>query len=68
MTKTFTTPDMNCGKCAARITTALKGQPGIAEVKVDLPTKQVQVTFSDAQISPARIATALAEAGYPAKE
>jgi copper chaperone len=67
MTKTFTTPDVNCGKCAARITTALTTKPGVADVAVDVPTKQVHVTYSDAQITPAQIADALAEAGYPVK-
>ncbi|HEV7299441.1 MAG TPA: heavy-metal-associated domain-containing protein [Tepidisphaeraceae bacterium] len=68
MTKTFTTPGMNCGKCAARITTALTTKPGVAEVKTDVPTKQVHVTFSEREISTGQIATALAEAGYPANE
>ena len=68
MTKTFTTPGMNCGKCAARITNALTTQPGVAEVKTDVPTKQVHVTYSEREISPAQMATALAEAGYPVSE
>ena len=68
MTHTFTTPDMNCGKCAARIATALNTKPGVADVKTDVPTKRVHVTYSEREITPAQIATALAEAGYPAQE
>ena len=68
MTKTFTTPGMNCGKCVARIATALNTKPGVADVKADLSGKQVHVTYSEREISPEQIASALAEAGYPANE
>jgi copper chaperone len=60
----FTVPAMSCGHCAGTITQALKSLDPAAQVNVDLAAKKVVVqTSQDRQT----VATALAEAGYPAQ-
>jgi copper chaperone len=57
----FKLPDMTCGHCASRVTQALKQADPACEVRVDLPTRQVQVT---SQRDRTVLADALLEAGY----
>ena len=60
----FNLPDMSCGHCAGVITRTVKQLDASATVHVDLPSKKVTVeTTQDRQT----VASALAEAGYPAK-
>ncbi len=62
----FAVSDMTCGHCAARVKKAvLSLEPG-AEVEVDLTSGDVTVT--PAAADPAAVASAIAEAGYPASE
>lgn len=68
MTETFETPGMNCGKCAGRITTALKAQNGVTDVAVELAAKRVRVTFDETATSASTLTEALADAGYPTKK
>jgi copper chaperone len=57
----FKLPDMTCGHCASRVTQALKQADPACEVRVDLPTRQVQVT---SQRDRTVLAAALLDAGY----
>ncbi|MCI4680242.1 heavy metal translocating P-type ATPase [Rhodoblastus acidophilus] len=62
----FAVSDMTCGHCVARVKKAvLSLEPG-AEVEVDLASGDVTVT--PAAADPAVVATAIADAGYPAHE
>lgn len=56
-------PDLSCGHCVRAVTETLHQLDAQAEVKVDLPTQQVQVTT---QVARELVVAALAEAGYPA--
>ncbi|OWQ86864.1 heavy metal transporter [Roseateles aquatilis] len=58
----FTLPDMTCGHCRAAVTEAVHELDSQAEVVVDLPQKTVRI---DSDLPRARLAGALAEAGYP---
>lgn len=55
-------PDLSCGHCVRAVTETLHQLDAQAEVKVDLPTQQVQVTT---QVARELVVAALAEAGYP---
>ncbi len=64
MTAVFSVENMHCKGCARHVVEAVQAaQPG-AEVKVDLATKQVEVT--PAPKEPQKLAAAIAAAGYPA--
>lgn len=58
-------PDVDCDHCVHTVTTALKELAGVDEVKVDLPTKQVDVRYDAAQVNEQQLRAALDEAGYP---
>jgi copper chaperone len=62
---TLTAPDISCGHCQQTIERELGTLPGVQTVSVDLPSKQVKVSFDPAQTSRAAIATKLDEEGYP---
>lgn len=56
-------PDMSCNHCKATVETALGSVPQAGAVKVDLSTREVEVTGS----APASdLIKALDRAGYPA--
>ena len=55
--------NMTCGHCAGRITQAVKTLDPDARIEIALETKRVRIE-SDTAL--AEIASALAEAGYPA--
>ncbi len=55
-------PALSCGHCVRAVTETLHQLDAQAEVKVDLPTQQVQVTT---QVAREQVVAALAEAGYP---
>lgn len=60
---TLSVPDMSCGHCKATVEAALGAVPQAGEVKVDLGTRQVEVTGP----APAEtLLKALDAAGYPA--
>lgn len=58
---TFKVTDMTCGGCAAAITQVILQLDGRAVVSADPATKMVKV---DSQLPAARIAEAIAAAGY----
>ncbi len=54
---------MSCGHCAAAVTRALQGLPGVSEVKVDLDRGLVTYQ-SAAPLAPEELARVIKAAGY----
>lgn len=63
---TLDVPSMNCSLCPIAVSGVLRKQPGVREVKADLESKTAQVVFDPDRTSPARLARAVSDAGYPA--
>ena len=55
-----------CGACAAVITKALRGVPGVTKVNVDVDKKEVLVQFDPAKASVDDLTSATAKKGFPA--
>lgn len=62
---TFRVSDIHCGACEAAIAKSLSRLDGVAAVRPDAASNQVEVTYRDGETDPARIAERLADAGYP---
>jgi len=62
-TTTVTAPEIVCGGCANSIKKALGNVAGVAEVDVDVATKNVTVKH-DSNVSREKIVDALDRAGY----
>ena len=58
-------PDISCEHCERAITNALTPVEGIETVAVDIPAKQVRVSFDDAQVEIDQMKEILAEEDYP---
>jgi copper chaperone len=59
----ITVKGMSCGHCAAAVTKALEGLPGVSQVQVDLSSGRV--TFENANpISQEELARVVKSAGY----
>ena len=58
-------PDISSEHCEHTITTALSPVEGVREVKVDIPAKQVHVTYDDTVIGVDRLKEVLQEEEYP---
>lgn len=58
----FHIPDMTCGHCASKVTTALKRFDAASDIQVDLSQRKVNVRSDEDR---ATLAEALSEAGYP---
>lgn len=65
---TLVTPDMSCAHCQAHITSDLSKLPGVSAVSASPETKLVEVQFDPGQLTIETIKSALAKAGYPAKD
>lgn len=63
---TFDIPGMACAACAGKIKAALKAQPGLTVQSINLKDKRALVTLDPAKTDRAKIAAALAAAGFPA--
>ncbi len=57
----FQIPNMTCGHCVKTVTEAVKAADPAAEVKIDLPSHQVQVHSTAPR---ERLVAQLQEAGY----
>jgi len=57
----FKLPDMTCGHCAARVTSALKAEDPACEVTIDLEAHAVRI---DSRHDENALAAVLTEAGY----
>ena len=55
---------MTCGGCVASVKHALGSLPGVADVAVSLPRKQVEVQFDESKVAVDAMANALRSAGY----
>jgi copper chaperone len=64
-TVTLRVPDVSCEHCVKTIDQTLSPLPGVEQVRTDLDTKMVTLTFDPAQTPLASIEEALDEAGYP---
>lgn len=54
-----------CDACAAVITKALRGVPGVSKVDVDVEKKEVLVRFDPAKASVEDLTAATAKKGFP---
>ena len=59
-------PDMNCSLCPITVRKALERVPGVLEAKADLATKSAQARYDPDKVSPAALAKAVSDAGFPA--
>lgn len=62
---TYTAPDISCEHCQRSIEQAVGALPGVQSVRVEIPSKKVDVSFDPAQVTPAQIEATLDEEGYP---
>jgi copper chaperone CopZ len=58
-------PDISCEHCERTITAALRPVDGVAGVRVDIPSKQVHLTYDSALVNVDRLEAILAEEDYP---
>lgn len=58
---------ISCGSCEARIREALKAEPGIAAVEVNLVERTVTVDYAKGLTDDKKIAERISKVGYPAK-
>jgi copper chaperone len=58
-------PDISCEHCQRTITNALTPVAGIRAVNVDIPAKQVQVDYDDAEVDVEQMKEILQEEDYP---
>jgi copper ion binding protein len=67
-TITLNAPDISCDHCVATVEKTLGAVDGVAAVKADAETKDVNVTWDDEKTDLNAVSAALDEAGYPAKQ
>jgi copper chaperone len=66
MTTVFlSVPDISCEHCARTIRRALAPVEGIHDLDVDIPAKQVRVTYDASVVAPERMKEILMTEGYP---
>jgi copper chaperone len=58
-------PDISCEHCERAITGALTPVEGIETVAVDIPAKQVRVSYDDTRVGIDEMKEILAEEEYP---
>lgn len=66
-TATFAIESMTCALCPITVRKAMEGVEGVRSVQVDFEAKTAAVVFDTSATSPAEIAAASTNAGYPAK-
>ena len=68
-TTTLVAPDISCETCKRSIEVALGKLGGVSSYRVDIPSKQVEVTYDPAQVTQGKIEEVLDDTGFPvAKE
>jgi len=65
-TATFDVPSMTCALCPVTVGKAMEGVAGVKSVTVDFDARTATVVFDPAKTTIEAIATASANAGYPA--
>ncbi len=58
-------PDISCEHCERAVKGVLAPLSGIRSVSVDIPAKQVRVTFDDTAVTLERMKEALRQEDYP---
>lgn len=66
-TATLSVAGMTCAACPITVKRALSRVPGVTGAEVDLGQRRAIVTYDDARTSPADLAKAVSDAGYPAQ-
>jgi len=64
-TVTYTAPAISCEHCQRTVESAVGALPGVSSVHVEIPSKQVQVTYNPADVTRGQIEATLDEEGYP---
>ena len=64
-TVTLDVKNMTCAVCPITVRKALEKVPGVASATVDFDKKTASVTFDPDKASPATLAKATSDAGYP---
>ena len=62
---TLSVPDISCEHCERTITEALMPLDGVRTVKVDIPSKQVNVDYDEGTVDVDRFKAVLQEEDYP---
>lgn len=58
-------PDISCAHCERTIREALAPVKGIHGLDVNIPAKEVRVTYDETQVGTDRVKEILMEEGYP---
>ena len=66
-TVTFTVDNMTCALCPVTVKRAMEGVAGVRAVEIDFDARTATVIFDTASTNAEAIATASANAGYPAR-
>lgn len=62
---TLSVPDISCEHCERTITNALTPVEGVRSVRVDIPSKRVEVEYDDASLDVSKMKEILQEEEYP---
>lgn len=65
-TRTFAIKNMTCPTCPITVKTAMSRVAGVKQVKIDFDAKTATVTYDASIATPAKIAAASTDVGYPA--
>ncbi len=60
-------PDISCEHCERAITRALRGERGVASVRVDIPAKKVYLEYDPAELTLENVRSVLDDEGYPVR-
>lgn len=66
-TKTFAIKNMTCPTCPITVKTAMGRVAGVKLVKIDFNAKTATVSYDASQTTPAKIAAASTDVGFPAQ-
>lgn len=64
-TVTLEVENMSCAVCPITVKKSLEKLPGVREVRVSYEKKSAVVIYDDTKVSPAQMAAATRDAGYP---
>lgn len=63
-TETISVPEIHCDHCKQSIEGALQPLPGVHEAHVDVPERQVTVTYDEASTGRDALVRAIEDQGY----
>jgi copper chaperone CopZ len=58
-------PDISCEHCERTVKQALGRTPGVRHIDVDIPAKEVRVSYDETAVDLERLKTVLQEEDYP---